>query len=85
VNKNINTNYFNIDAVYTLQFAPGSFLNLIWKNNISRSDYGSDFNKEDAYFKNVDFVRHIPQSNSFTLKVLYFLDYSDLKKVGRKS
>ncbi len=85
VNEDINTNYFNIDAIYTWQFAPGSFLNLIWKNNISRSDYGSDFNKEDSYFKNVDFIRHIPQSNSFTLKVLYFLDYSDLKKIGRKS
>ena len=85
VNENINTNYFNIDAIYTLQFAPGSFLNLIWKNNISLSEYGNDFNKEDAYLKNVDFIRHIPQSNSFTLKVLYFLDYSDLKKIGRKS
>jgi len=29
---NKNVNFFNIDMVYTWQFAPGSFLNIVWKN-----------------------------------------------------
>ncbi|MER3472410.1 MAG: hypothetical protein C4330_14125, partial [Chitinophagaceae bacterium] len=27
-----NFNLFNVDAVYTLQFAPGSFINIVWKD-----------------------------------------------------
>ncbi len=49
--KNQNFNIFNIDAVYTWQFAPGSFINIVWKdqgllfNNDSQSDYFKNFNK----------------------------------------
>jgi hypothetical protein len=45
-NYDRNVNYFNIDMVYTWQFAPGSFLNFVWKDsaitssNISNNSYG---------------------------------------------
>ena len=31
---NQNVNFFNIDMVYTWQFAPGSFINIVWKNAV---------------------------------------------------
>ena len=33
-NENQNVNFFNVDMVYTWQFAPGSFLNVVWKNAV---------------------------------------------------
>lgn len=38
-NQNVNQNYnaFNIDAVFTWQYAPGSFINLVWKTLLTIS------------------------------------------------
>ncbi len=83
VNENINNNYFNVDMIYTLEFAPGSFLNLVWKNNISRYDSGTDAAVNEDYFHNVSLTSKTPQSNSFTLKLIYYVDYAKIKKVLR--
>jgi hypothetical protein len=74
VNQNFNA--FNIDAVFTLQFAPGSFINIVWKNAI----YTSNSNTEYTYFRNFDKTISAPQNNSISFKILYFLDYLDFKK-----
>jgi hypothetical protein len=71
-----NFNIFNIDAVYTWQFAPGSFVNIVWK------DESSLFNREVQYpyFKNVDRTLAEPQNNNLSIKIIYYLDYLDFKK-----
>lgn len=76
-----NYNIFNIDAVYTLQFAPGSFLNIVWK------DESQTFNGDIQYqyFKNFDRTLSAPQNNNLSIKLIYFLDYLDFKKWGTKS
>jgi hypothetical protein len=76
-----NYNIFNIDAVYTLQFAPGSFLNIVWKDESQTFD-------EDVrhqYFKNFDRTISSPQNNNLSIKLIYYLDYLDFKKWGKKS
>ena len=83
LNQNINNNYFNIDMIYTLEFAPGSFLNLVWKNNLSRYDSGTDAPVNEGYFNNVSLLSKTPQTNSFTLKLIYYVDYAKIKKVFR--
>jgi hypothetical protein len=77
--ENRNINYFNIDAIYTVQFAPGSFINVVWKNAI----YHADEAVRDKYFRNFGRTIEAPQNNNLSIKVLYFLDYLDFKK-GRK-
>ena len=74
VNQNFNA--FTIDAVYTLQFAPGSFINIVWKNSI----YSSDSHTEYSYFRNIDHTISSPQNNSISFKILYYLDYLDVRK-----
>jgi hypothetical protein len=75
-NTNQNLNLFNIDAVYTWQFAPGSFVYIVYKNaifdfdNLVRSDY----------FKNIDRTFSAPQNNNLSLKVNFFLDYLKFRK-----
>ncbi len=78
-NQNINLDYFNIDMVYTWQFSPGSFLNVIWKNNIQRYQSGLDILDNENYTQNLTRTWNSPQVNNLTLKVIYFLDYNKLR------
>ncbi len=73
---NYNVNYFNIDMVYTWQFALGSFINIVWKNSIG----SQDLRINDPYFKNLGNTLSAPQLNSLSVRVIYFLDYLSLKK-----
>lgn len=71
-----NYNIFNVDAVYTWQFAPGSFINIVWK------DQSEMFNREInyRYFRNFGRTVGEPQNNNLSLKIIYFLDYLDFRK-----
>lgn len=73
---NYNVNYFNVDMVYTWQFAPGSFINIVWKNSIETFDQ----NMNGPYFKNLGTTLSAPQLNNLSLRIIYFLDYLSLKK-----
>lgn len=75
-NKHVNYNVFNIDMVYSWQFAPGSELSLTYKD--VAEDYET-LNRE-GYGRNFGRVVGRPQNNSVSLKVLYYLDYLQLKK-----
>lgn len=79
-NTNRNVNFFNIDMVYTWQFAPGSFVNIVWKNSVFDS---KEFVESD-YFKNFSNTLEVDQNNNLSLKVIYFLDYLQLKNHKKK-
>ncbi|HLF46051.1 MAG TPA: DUF5916 domain-containing protein [Chitinophagaceae bacterium] len=80
LNRNQNVNFFNIDMVYTWQFAPGSFINIVWKNAV----FDFDNTIERNYFKNFTNSIGSDQNNNLSLKVIYFLDYLQLKKLKNK-
>ncbi|MCP9750128.1 DUF5916 domain-containing protein [Ferruginibacter sp. HRS2-29] len=75
-NVNQNYNFFSVDMVYNWQFAQGSFFSIVWK------DIGEDFNRsfERNYVKNFDKTITGKQFNSLSVRVIYFLDYLDIKK-----
>ena len=75
-NPDDNVNYFNIDMIYIWQFAPGSFINIAWKNAAALFDQ----DVQDKYFANLGNTMEKPQQNSLSLKVIYYLDYLKLKK-----
>ncbi|MCU0459390.1 MAG: carbohydrate binding family 9 domain-containing protein [Bacteroidales bacterium] len=78
-NRDVNTNFLNIDMVYTWRFAPGSELSLVWKNSI--------WSEGDVIirsgFDNFADLLSMPQTNSISLKILYYLDYQNFRKVFR--
>ena len=78
--ENRTINFFNIDAVYTWQFAPGSFLNIVWKDQSVVGDDRIDY----SYFKNLGRTVSAPQNNNLSVKVIYFLDYLDFKNWRKK-
>ncbi|MBL7804142.1 MAG: carbohydrate binding family 9 domain-containing protein [Saprospiraceae bacterium] len=65
-----NFNLFNIDLVYTWQFAPGSFLNLIWKD----AAFAFDRYRDADFFDNWRHTMDAPDDNTLTLKLIYWLD-----------
>jgi len=77
-NRNLDQNYnaFNVDMVYSWRFAPGSEINIVWKNAIGTFNNTVVTN----YFKNIDNTLSAPQNNSISFKILYFLDYLQLRK-----
>lgn len=75
---NRNVNYFNVDMVYTWQFAPGSFFNAVWKN----ATFHSSNLVDERYFDNLQNTLQADQNNNISVKVIYFLDYLQLKKKG---
>jgi hypothetical protein len=79
-NADKNYNVFNVDLVYTWQFAPGSELSITYKD-ISESivDY---YTKK--YTRNLDNILSNPQNNSLSIKMLYYVDYLDLRKKHQK-
>lgn len=79
-NTNGNVNYFNIDMVYTWEFAPGSFLNIVWKN--SADDYTRLV--DVGYYKNLGSILDANANNNLSLKVIYFLDYLQMKRRFKK-
>ncbi|MFW5687789.1 MAG: DUF5916 domain-containing protein, partial [Bacteroidota bacterium] len=73
-NHDFNFNSFNIDLVFTWLFAPGSSLNVVWKNAILHEQSGVVSN----YFDNFGLLLDSPQYNSLSLKILYHLDYQQI-------
>ncbi|MBN8696138.1 MAG: carbohydrate binding family 9 domain-containing protein [Bacteroidetes bacterium] len=75
-NSNVNFNAFNIDLVYRWRFSPGSEVSIVWKNSIYT--FGQEIVR--SYAKNADMMFNSPQTNSFSIKLLYYLDYSMIKR-----
>jgi hypothetical protein len=77
-NQNVNedVNYFNIDMTYTWEFAPGSFINIVWKNAI----YTDSDLVDENYLRNFSNTIQADQNNNFSFKIIYFLDYLKFKK-----
>ncbi len=80
VNKSAdnNVNYFNVDMVYTWQFAQGSFINIAFKSAANVFNQ----NVTDSYYQNLSNTVGTPQQNSFSVKIIYYLDYLTLKNKG---
>jgi hypothetical protein len=75
-NHDENYNFFNCDLLFRWVFAPGSELTLAWKNSIF--DNQKIFIR--SYKENLGNILDSDQTNSFSLKVLYFIDYNNLRK-----
>ena len=80
--NDFNVSAFNIDMVYAWNFAPGSEILLVYKNSI----YADVDNSVKNYFSNLRHTFDSPMVNSFSIKILYYIDYLQLKrKIKRRS
>jgi hypothetical protein len=74
----LNYNAFTVDCAYRWVFKQGSELSLVWKSAIFTS--GNTLNT--GYFRNMDDMFNAGlTNNSFSIKLLYWLDVAELKKL----
>lgn len=78
-NNDFNYNAFNIDLLFSWEFSPGSELLLVWKNSI----YSNENIIEEEFFNNLKNVFNAPNTNTFSVKVLYYLDYLMFKRKNK--
>jgi len=79
-NRDNTFNAFNVDAVYSWWFAPGSQVSIVWKNaNNSSLNYYQASAATPLYFDNLSNTLNTPHNNSVSIKVLYYLDYLALR------
>ena len=72
-------NAFTIDTVYRWRFAPGSDIFVIWKNGIfGWNDVADDIIYD--YGNSINQLGDTPQTNSLSVKIIYYLDYLNLMK-----
>ncbi|MFO7789673.1 MAG: DUF5916 domain-containing protein [Bacteroidales bacterium] len=71
----INFNAFNIDFMFSWNFAPGSYLSLMWKNQIYASEIIPENEIFPAFADNMQSLFEQPQNNSISLRILYYLDW----------
>lgn len=74
---NFNYNAFNINLNFVWHFAPGSDLSVVWKNSIETNHNEAAEN----YFSNLRNTLDSDQVNSFSIKMIYYLDYQYIKKL----
>jgi len=78
---NRNFNAFNVDLVYTWQFALASQMNIVWKNSIYTDETLTDYQFHDNFSR----MLQSPQTNSLSIRLLYFLDYVSFKRhIGKR-
>lgn len=78
--NDFNSNFFNIDLVYSWIISPGSSLLITYKNAIATEDIITT----KSFGKNFNDVIQSPQTNSISIKLLYFIDYNSIFKKKKK-
>lgn len=70
----VNYNAWSIDMVYRWIFAPGSEINVVWKNQLLQDDVGLPL--PETYGQNFERMIESGFYNSLSIRLIMFLDYS---------
>jgi hypothetical protein len=76
-NRDINFNSWNLDLNYIWQFAPGSQLIAFYRNSI----FSVNENTGQDFFTNLDNLFSEPKQHIFSLRLVYFIDYNNIKNI----
>jgi hypothetical protein len=74
----VNYNAWSIDMVYRWIFAPGSEINVVWKNQLLQDDVGRPL--PNTYRENFEQMIESGFYNSLSIRLIMFLDYSRFKQ-----
>lgn len=77
---NINFSTWNIDLSYSWQFAPGSFLTALYRNQL----FNFDNRSAASYGESLNNLFDQPIRNTFSLRLQYFIDYNNVKSLLKK-
>ena len=80
-NPNINFSTWNLDFSYSWQFAPGSFLTALYRNQLFNED---DFS-EIAFSSSMKGLFEQPIQHTLSVRLQFFIDYNGIKSVFKKT
>ena len=75
--SNINFSTWNLDVSYTWQFAPGSVLTALYRNQIFNQTEASDA----TYFDSLNKLFDESIDHTLSLRFVYFIDYNNVKNI----
>ena len=81
--EDLNFNAWSIDMVYRWNFAPGSELNIVWKNQLFQETRLGDFEVfalPISYGENFNQMIESGFFNSLSIRLISFIDYSRFKQ-----
>jgi hypothetical protein len=78
---NANFSTWNIDLNYSWQFAPGSFLTALYRNQLFNFDSDSKID----FSEGLNTLFEQPTQHTFSLRIQYFIDFNGLKSVFKKN
>lgn len=76
--NDINYNTFNLDILYSWNFAPGSFLSINWKSNGLSSERIPEHLQFPSYSENMQSIFSNQYTNTISLRLLYYFDWQYL-------
>lgn len=79
-NPNVNFNTWNLDFSYSWQFAPGSFLTALYRNQL----FNYDNHSTNTFSESLKSLFNQPIQNTFSLRLQYYIDYASIKSVFQK-
>ena len=77
---NINFSTWNIDLSYSWQFAPGSFLTALYRNQL----FNFDSMSEESFSQSLGTLFDQPSQHTFSVRVQYFIDFNGIKSIFKK-
>ena len=80
-NPNVNFSTWNVDLSYSWQFAPGSFLTALYRNQL----FNVNENSTDTFSTSVDNLFQQPALHQFSLRLQYFIDFNGIKSIFSKN
>jgi len=75
--SDVNFSTWNLDLNYTWQFAPGSFLTALYRNQLFNNDRVSS----RTYSESLNTLFEQPTLHFFSLRLQYFVDYNQIKSL----
>jgi Domain of unknown function (DUF5916)/Carbohydrate family 9 binding domain-like len=77
---NINFNTWNLDFKYVWEFAPGSLITALYRNQI----FNRNSNSSDSYGESLKTLFNQPIEHVFSLRFVYYIDYNNMKNIFQK-
>jgi len=79
-NPNVNFNTWNLDFSYSWEFAPGSLITALYRNQIFFQGTAS----ADSFTDSLNTLFDQPIEHVFSLRFQYYIDYNNVKNIFKK-
>jgi hypothetical protein len=76
-NPNINFSTWNIDLSYSWQFVQGSFLTVLYRNQL----FNNDENIDDNFNESLDLLFAQPVQHTVSVRLQYFIDWRGISSI----